>query len=132
MDFKSFNITFADGTSISAILNGNTYFTTEIKPEDITADKLSEVNIDGFVRTNLVCRNAWEDDGFTKFILSEKTNEEILREEADEKQIDSENAIAELTSLLMASKEENREMRNKLAENDDALAELSEIMATLV
>ena len=81
MEERTFTIKLADDTSFDNLaLNGNCFISeTPITREQLSDDKLLEVDINGEKHHNMVCTNLWtdENDGSTWFIIRDKTEDEL-------------------------------------------------------
>ena len=80
MEKRTFTIKLADGSCFNNVTeNGNCFISkTPITHEQLSDDKLLEVDIGGEVHHNMICTNLWtERDGSTWFIIRDKTEDEL-------------------------------------------------------
>ena len=81
-----YDIILADGTRISAYLNGNNYITDDyVDAEMLADDNLVHIVIGGEDFYNMHCTNLWEDHGQKRFIIRELTSQELARLELNAK-----------------------------------------------
>lgn len=102
-------IKLADGTELTATLNGNNYIVKGDKTSKITAETVKTITIDGETFEDMALDSVQYEEKQTWFVVHKKTTEE-MQKEADAAEIES--------------------LKNQLADANAAVAELSELVAT--
>ena len=104
-------IKLADGTELTATLNGNNYIVKGDKTSKITAETVKTLMVDGETFENMALDSVRYEEKQTWFVVHKKTPEEL------QKEVDA----AEIASL-----------KAQLEDANIATAELSELVGTLM
>lgn len=109
MDNKNYTITLADGTVLKNLtLNGNNYFSNDVIDEKIfTESALKKITISNGskdeVHENVKLMNYFTEPVGCRFIIAEKSADELEKEKLYADLADAQGAVAELTTLLTST-----------------------------
>lgn len=104
---KTFTLSLADGTQISGLeLNGNCY----VSSKKVTADQFTEAGLEQVIvkcsdgttedRGSQELVSVWKDGSKYWIALRDKTADEVYRESLESQLADANNAVAELSELI--------------------------------
>ena len=107
MEKKTFTLNLADDTQIPGLeLNGNCYISSKkVAAEQFTDVGLKKVVVNGSdgsqeIRENLALVSVWKDGSRYWIALRDKTPDEVYREQLESQLADANNAVAELSEMI--------------------------------